>query len=172
MVPRSVPTPTATVGEQGAASNGQLSEFGDYDVSIEVPEGFVVTATGELGNPDDVLTASQRGVSRRRSTPRTSRPPRPSPTNSGFDLEAEGGGGRRTAFPGRERQGPPGPPAPSSPGRLGVPVPGTDDVTMAMSFFPNEGEPLWSRYSTRPSRTPSRSTRTTPSRIRTRWRST
>ena len=30
----------------------------------------------------------------------------------------------------------------------GVAVPGSDNVTLAMSFFPNEGEPLWSRYST------------------------
>jgi len=35
-------------------------EFGDYDVSITVPAGFVVAATGTLQNPVEVLTAEQR----------------------------------------------------------------------------------------------------------------
>jgi hypothetical protein len=35
-------------------------EFGDYDVSITVPAGFVVAATGVLQNPGEVLTAPQR----------------------------------------------------------------------------------------------------------------
>jgi hypothetical protein len=35
-------------------------EFGDYDVSITVPAGFVVAATGVLQNPGEVLTAAQR----------------------------------------------------------------------------------------------------------------
>ncbi|HEX7242026.1 MAG TPA: M1 family aminopeptidase [Longimicrobiaceae bacterium] len=35
-------------------------EFGDYDVRITVPAGFVVGATGTLQNPGEVLTAAQR----------------------------------------------------------------------------------------------------------------
>ncbi|MFM1889808.1 MAG: hypothetical protein RLZZ565_565, partial [Planctomycetota bacterium] len=35
-------------------------EFGDYEVAIDVPETFVVAATGELENADEVLTAAQR----------------------------------------------------------------------------------------------------------------
>ena len=35
-------------------------EFGDYDVSITVPAGFVGAATGVLQNPGEVLTAAQR----------------------------------------------------------------------------------------------------------------
>ena len=31
---------------------------------------------------------------------------------------------------------------------MGVVLEGTDNVPLAMSFYPNEGEPLWSRYST------------------------
>jgi len=31
------------------------NDFGDYDVTIEVPEGYVVWATGLLQNPDEVL---------------------------------------------------------------------------------------------------------------------
>ncbi len=35
-------------------------EFGDYEVELDVPDHFVVAATGELQNPDEVLTAAQR----------------------------------------------------------------------------------------------------------------
>lgn len=35
-------------------------EFGDYEVSITTPSDHVVTATGELQNPDEVLTELQR----------------------------------------------------------------------------------------------------------------
>lgn len=35
-------------------------EFGDYDVKITVPDNFMVASTGELQNPDDVLTATQK----------------------------------------------------------------------------------------------------------------
>ena len=34
-------------------------EFGDFDVSITVPSDFVIAATGELNNPQEVLTARQ-----------------------------------------------------------------------------------------------------------------
>ncbi|HET6763691.1 MAG TPA: M1 family metallopeptidase [Longimicrobiaceae bacterium] len=35
-------------------------EFGDYDVSVTAPAGFVVAATGTLLNPGEVLTPAQR----------------------------------------------------------------------------------------------------------------
>ncbi len=35
-------------------------EYGDFDVRLTVPSGFIVAATGELENPDEVLTAAQR----------------------------------------------------------------------------------------------------------------
>ena len=35
-------------------------EFGDFDVSLTVPAGFVVTATGALANPTAVRTAQER----------------------------------------------------------------------------------------------------------------
>jgi hypothetical protein len=43
--------------------------FGDYDVSITVPEGWLVAATGELRNPDEVLSLEMQ---RRLSQSRTS----------------------------------------------------------------------------------------------------
>jgi hypothetical protein len=35
-------------------------EYGDYDVSVTVPASYIVAATGELRNPEQVLTAAQR----------------------------------------------------------------------------------------------------------------
>jgi peptidase M1-like protein len=35
-------------------------EYGDFDVSLTVPRGFIVAATGTLANPLEVLTAEQR----------------------------------------------------------------------------------------------------------------
>ena len=35
-------------------------EFGDYEVNIDVPADHIVSATGELQNPIDVLTSTQR----------------------------------------------------------------------------------------------------------------
>jgi hypothetical protein len=35
-------------------------EYGDFDVQLTLPDGFIVTATGTLQNPNDVLTGEQR----------------------------------------------------------------------------------------------------------------
>src|SRR5688572_12862545 len=35
-------------------------EYGDFDVAITVPAAWIVTSTGELQNPEEVLTAKQR----------------------------------------------------------------------------------------------------------------
>ncbi|HEX7120343.1 MAG TPA: M1 family metallopeptidase [Longimicrobiales bacterium] len=40
-------------------------EYGDFDVSLTLPEGWVVAATGELQNADEVLTAQARARLRR-----------------------------------------------------------------------------------------------------------
>jgi hypothetical protein len=35
-------------------------EYGDFDVSLTVPSSYIVAATGELANPEQVLTSTQR----------------------------------------------------------------------------------------------------------------
>ena len=35
-------------------------EYGDFDVRLTVPSGFIVASTGTLENPDEVLTAAER----------------------------------------------------------------------------------------------------------------
>ena len=58
-------------------------EFGNYDVAITVPADHILTATGVLQNPNDVLTGEQRSrLAQARRTPHTGhvRPARhPSP---------------------------------------------------------------------------------------------
>lgn len=44
-------------------------EYGDFDVELTVPASYLVTATGELLNPEDVLTSEQRSrLARARSS--------------------------------------------------------------------------------------------------------
>jgi hypothetical protein len=131
------------------------TEFGDYDVSITVPEGFVVASTGELANAGEVLTDLQRN--RLREAMASDRPvlvitPEEALANEALErgLRAEGGNGETTwRFQAENVRDFAWAASPKFAwDAWGVEVPGTDRTTLAMSFFPNEGEPLWSRYST------------------------
>ena len=131
-------------------------EFGDYDLAITVPETFVVSATGELTNPEEVMTETQR--ERLAASTTSERPmfvitPEEAEANEVRDLALlnKGERGERTwrfhADDVRDVAWA------ASPKFIwdawGVEVPRTDgERTLAMSFYPNEGEPLWSRYST------------------------
>jgi len=127
-------------------------EFGDYDVSIRVPQDFIVSATGVLQNPDEVLTEPQR---ERLEEARTSDEPvfivtpaearanerRGTRSMSTWEFRAENvrdfawAGSRKFIWDavGVEQDG------------MGQ----APDLVMAMSFYPNESEPLWSTFSTR-----------------------
>ena len=127
-------------------------EFGDYNVDITVPEDFIVSATGVLTNPEEVLTADQRARLEEAETaeepvfivtPAEARANERRGTRSmaTWTFAAENvrdfawAGSRKFIWDavGFEQDG------------QGI----APDHVMAMSFYPNESEPLWSTWSTR-----------------------
>ncbi|WP_419191578.1 M1 family metallopeptidase [Engelhardtia mirabilis] len=121
-------------------------EFGDYQVEITVPADHVVAATGVLQNPDEVLTAQQR--QRLAEAERSDAPVlviTPAEADANEQERADGtatwkfaaenvrdfawASSRKFAWD-----------------AMGVDIDGRR--VLAMSYFPGEGEPLWSRYST------------------------
>lgn len=120
--------------------------FGDFDVQITVPSDHIVAATGQLQNPDEVLTDQQ--IERLKSA-KSARVPiyivtpeeakenqkKQSKKEKTWHFKAENV--RDFAFA-------------SSRKFIWDAMPhrsGQTDV-MAMSYFPIEAEPLWSKYST------------------------
>jgi hypothetical protein len=124
-------------------------EFGDYDVAITVPADHLVSASGELQNPGDVLTATQRD--RLAKAAKADKPMFIVTPDEALANEKDNDKGTKTwrftaknvrdfAFAssnkfiwdamGVTQDNPSGPPV------------------LAMSFYPNEAEPLWSKYST------------------------
>jgi len=121
-------------------------EFGDYDVRITTPADHIVASTGELQNPGEVLTATQR---QRLETARTAKKPVIIVTQAEAEAAEKS---RSTAtktwhFKARnvrdfafassrkfiwDAQG----------------VKSGNQNVMAMSYYPKEGNPLWEKYST------------------------
>jgi len=135
--------------QQFLGSGGFIQEFGDYDVEITVPADHIVSSTGVLQNESAVLTAEQR---RRLNTARSSDKPVFIVTpEEAIENEKEGTTDTRTwvfkaenvrdfawassrkfiwdAMIHRQEGG-------------------EFDEVLAMSFYPQEAEPLWSQYST------------------------
>ncbi|NHZ32229.1 M1 family metallopeptidase [Massilia rubra] len=121
-------------------------EFGDYDVQLTVPADHIVASTGELQNPGEVLTAAQR---ERLKKARTSSKPVIIVTQQEAEAaEKSRASGTRTwhykaknvrdfAFASSRK---------FIWDAQGYKKGGTD--TMAMSYYPKEGNPLWEKYST------------------------
>ena len=121
-------------------------ELGDYLVRITVPDDHVVAATGVLQNPEEVLTDAQRERLKQADsaknpvfiiTPeeaRANEKSKPKGTRT-WIFHAENvrdyawASSRKFIWDAQRHQV-------------------DDNRVMAMSFYPNEGEPLWSRYST------------------------
>jgi len=121
-------------------------EFGDYDVAITVPADYIVAATGELQNPRAALTGEQR---QRLGEARDSKEPVYIVTpEEARDNQEEAASGTQTwrftaervrdfAFAASRKfiwQA------------QGVAL-GDGRTVMAMSYFPEEGSPLWDKYS-------------------------
>jgi hypothetical protein len=121
-------------------------EFGDYLVRITVPDDHVVASTGQLKNPDEVLSPIQR---ERLEQARTAdRPvfivtPKEAKANESEKTE----GTKTWIFSAQDVRDF----AFASSRKFIWDAQGhqvNDNRVMAMSYYPNEGEPLWSKYST------------------------
>ena len=124
-------------------------ELGDYDLAIDVPEDHVVAATGVLQNPGEVLSAAERerlGRAAQSGKPvyvatpeeaaaRESRTYVKEPGRRVWRFKADNV--RDVAFASSRKFIWDAMGVTSGPNRV-----------LAMSFFPNEGDPLWSQYST------------------------
>ena len=127
--------------------NGEFTlELGNFDLAITVPADHIVAASGELQNPEDVLSAVQLerfnaarkpGDQRFIVTPEEARANESSraKTEKTWRFRAENvrdvafASSRKFIWDART-------------------VNNGERQVMAMSFYPNEGEPLWSQYST------------------------
>ncbi|MEM9553648.1 MAG: M1 family metallopeptidase [Acidobacteriota bacterium] len=124
-------------------------EFGDYSVAITVPEDHIVSSTGELQNPSEVLTSTQ--LQRLESARTADAPVFIVTADEALENEREGAASSKTwhfqADNVRDF-------AWASSRKFIWDAQGYQqggDVqpeVMAMSFYPKEGEPLWSKYST------------------------
>lgn len=122
-------------------------EFGTYEVRITVPGDHIVAATGVLQNQDEVLTAEQK---QRFATARNAKQPvlivTPAEARENEKIRASD---KKTWYFKAERVRDF---AFASSRKFAWDAIGHDVMgknVMCMSFFPNEGEPLWSRYSTK-----------------------
>jgi hypothetical protein len=121
-------------------------EFGDYDVRIDVPADHVVAATGVLQNADAVLSAAQRERLKQAET--AERPVQIVTLDEAKENEKETTTARRTWNFHAENVRDFG--WASSRKFLwdAVLVQQHGHPVWAMSFYPKEGEPLWSHFST------------------------
>lgn len=122
-------------------------EFGDYLVRITAPDDHVVAATGTLQNPDEVLTETQR---ERLETAAEAELPVfvITPEEAEANEQSTPTGTRTWEFMARNVRDF----AWASSRKfiwdaVRYDQPAGDPV-WCMSYYPNEGEPLWSRYST------------------------
>lgn len=124
-------------------------EFGNYDVAITVPADHVLTATGVLQNPNEVLTAEQRSrlAQARREydkpiyivTPEEALANEKEGTTATRTWRWKASNVRDFAWASSRK---------FIWDAMAVDQPVGEDV-LAQSFFPNEADPLWSLYSTR-----------------------
>ncbi len=121
-------------------------EFGDYRVAITAPDDHIVSSTGVLQNPDDVLSEEQR---KRLTEAESAKAPQfiVTPEEAKAN-EAEKGKGEKTwVFQAENVRDF----AWASSRKFiwdAVRHHSHGKDVWCMSYYPNEGEPLWSKYST------------------------
>ncbi|WLI88204.1 M1 family metallopeptidase [Massilia sp. R2A-15] len=121
-------------------------EFGDYDVSLTVPADHIVASTGALQNPDAVLTATQRDRLRQA---RTSTKPVVIVTQAEAEAAEKSRSTATKTWHFKAKNVRDFAFATSRKfiwDAQGYKKDGTD--TMAMSYYPKEGNPLWEKFST------------------------
>ncbi len=123
-------------------------EFGDYEVSLTVPADHIVAATGTLANPGEVLSNVQQ--ERLKQAEGSDEPTYVvTPAEAKENEKSKAGGSKTWVFRAENVRDF----AWASSRKFvwdaaHVKVGSRADRVWAMSFFPNEGEPLWSKYST------------------------
>ncbi|MDA9307013.1 M1 family metallopeptidase [Gammaproteobacteria bacterium] len=130
--------------------NGEFTlEFGDFEVDISVPSDHVVSATGVLLNEDDVLSPIQK--KRMRQARKSEKPVFIITPDEAYDNELEKSTDYKTwSFKAENVRDF----AWASSRKFIWDAAGykqdskENPLVMAMSFYPKEGEPLWSKYST------------------------
>ena len=121
-------------------------EFGDYDVRITVPADHIVASTGELQNPNEVLTATQR---QRLQQAKTAKKPVIIVTQAEAEAAEKGRATTTKTWHFKAKNVRDFAFASSRKfiwDAQGIKSGNTD--VMAMSYYPKEGNPLWERYST------------------------
>ena len=124
-------------------------EFGDYDVRLTVPADHVVSSTGVLQNPREVLTRTQR---QRLDNLSTTEPRFIVTPEEALENEADGGTTATRTWHFRAENVRDFAWSSSRKYIWDAMLFEQDDPdvpeVLAMSFYPNEAEPIWSQYST------------------------
>jgi len=123
-------------------------EFGDYEVNITVPSDHIVSATGVLQNPRQVMTAKQRSRLDKATatkqvfvvTPEEAKENEKSRAKGTKTWRFSAKNVRDFAFASSRKF--------IWDAMLHEQESDTVPVVTAMSFYPNEAEPIWSKYST------------------------
>ena len=130
--------------------NGEFTlEFGDFEVDISVPSDHVVAATGVLVNENEVLSSIQK--KRMKQARKSEKPMFIVTPDEAYDNELEKSTDYKTwSFKAKNVRDF----AWASSRKFIWDAAGykqdskENPLVMAMSFYPKEGEPLWSKYST------------------------
>lgn len=122
--------------------------FGDYEVKITVPDNHVVAATGELQNASSVMTKTQMDRMRKAKTSKDKPVMIVTPEEALENEKSKSNGKKTWIFRAKNVRDF----AFASSKKFiwdAMDAEYNGKHTLAMSFYPKEGNPLWEKYSTR-----------------------